>query len=136
MSRETLLDQLGKLRRFILVGLIAAGVDIGGMQALILAGLDPLAARAISLPAAMLTAFILNRAYTFGASHRSPAEEMLRYGLVNAASAATSYGIFAGLIELVPGILPALAAAVGLGLSMWVSFFGAQFFAFGKRRQA
>ena len=39
MSRETLLDQLGKLRRFILVGLIAAGVDIGGMQALILTGL-------------------------------------------------------------------------------------------------
>lgn len=136
MSRETLLDQLTKLRRFILVGLIAAVVDIGGMQALILMGSDPLLARAISLPAAMLTAFFLNRSYTFGASGRSRAEEMLRYGLVNAVSAATNYGIFAGLLELVPGILPTLAAVTGLGLSMWVSFFGAQFFAFGKRRQA
>jgi len=136
MSRETLFDQFAKLRRFLLVGFLATLIDIGGMLALIELGMGPLLARAISLPVAMLAAYHMNRAYTFGASGRSRAEELLRYCSVTAVAAATNYGIFAGLIEVHPPIWPALAAAVGLAISMWVSFFGYQFFAFATRRQA
>ncbi|MEL6567591.1 MAG: GtrA family protein [Pseudomonadota bacterium] len=136
MSRETLIDQFAKLGRFLMVGLLAAIVDIGGMVVLIKLGLDPLLARAISLPAAMLAAYQMNRAYTFGASGRSRTEELLRYMSVTAVAAASNYGIFAGLLEFHPPIWPALAAAIGLGISMWVSFFGYQFFAFRSRREA
>jgi len=133
MSRETLLDQLGKLQRFVGVGLLAAFVDIGGMQLLILLGQDPLLARAASLPAAMLLAFQMNRSYTFGASGRPRRAELARYLAVTGVAALASYGTFAALLSAFPGLVPAVAAALGLGVSMWVSFFGYQFYAFARR---
>lgn len=136
MSRETLLDQFAKLRRFLIVGFLATIIDIGGMVVLIELGMGPLSARAISLPAAMLAAYQMNRTYTFGASGRSRTEELLRYMSVTLVAAAANYGVFAGLLEMRPTMWPSLAAAIGLGLSMWVSFFGYQFFAFASRRQA
>jgi len=136
MSWETLLDQFAKLRRFLAVGFLATIVDIGGMVLLIDFGLDALLARAISLPLAMLAAYHMNRAYTFGASGRSRAEEMLRYCCVTAVAALTNYGVFAGLLAAFDGIWPAIAAAVGLAISMWVSFFGYQFFAFASHKEA
>lgn len=135
MSRENLLRQLARLRRFILVGLIAAGVDIGVMQLLILAGGDPLAARAVSLPLAMFCAWRLNRRYTFGPSGRGEAEEAVRYGMVASLAALINYLVFASLIEFLPGIWPSFAAAAGIATSMWVSFTGLQLFAFSKRSQ-
>ncbi len=135
MSRETLLRQIGRFRRFLIVGLVAAGVDIGVMQLLILAGGDPLAARAVSLPAAMFCAWRLNRRYTFDASGRSQAEEAVRYAIVAMLAALTNYLVFAALLDLRSGIWPALAAGAGIGTSMWVSFFGFQLFAFSQRRQ-
>jgi putative flippase GtrA len=133
MSRETLLQQATRFRRFVIVGVLTACVDIGVMQALLLAGLDPLAARAVSLPLAMVCAWRLNRSYTFGASDRSQPEEALRYAAVATLAALTNYLVFAGLLRLVPGIWPALAAACGIGTSMWVSFFGFQLFTFSRR---
>ncbi|MEM9738970.1 MAG: GtrA family protein [Pseudomonadota bacterium] len=135
MSRETLLDQFSKLWRFAIVGGLAFIVDAGGMQALILSGVDPYLARAISLPLAMLAAYGMNRHYTFGASGRSQAEEMLRYVFVTAIASLTNYGVFAVLLIHVEGIWPLIAAALGLGVSMWVSFFGFQFFAFAARKR-
>lgn len=136
MSRDTLLNQFAKLRRFLIVGFFATVIDIGGMMVLIELGMGPLIARAISLPAAMLAAYQMNRAYTFGASGRSRTEELLRYVIVTIVAATANYGIFAGLLEIYPTIWPTLAAGIGLGISMWVSFFGYQFFAFAERRQA
>ena len=133
MTRATLIDQFAKFRRFLLVGILAAVVDIGGMSLLIEAGSPALLARGVSLPAAMLVAFWMNRTYTFGASGRSALDEVARYMVVNAAAGATSYGVFAGTLAAFPDTWPAIAAALGLGISMWVSFIGFQVFAFRRR---
>ncbi len=136
MSRELLRFQLEKLRRFLIVGVIAAGVDIGGMQALIALGLEPFAARALSLPLAMLCAWRLNRRYTFGASGRSQAGEAVRYAMIAAAAALTNYLVFVLALTLFSGLWPPLAASAGIATSMWVSFFGFQFFAFSQAHKA
>lgn len=128
--------QLGKLRRFVIVGGLSAIVDLGGMQALIALGLGPLMARAISLPLSMLTAFALNRAFTFGASGDSPAVELVRYAGVSGTAALVNFGVFAGILAVIPATPPIIAAAIGLGVSMWVSFFGYQYFAFAARGRA
>ncbi|NBC20414.1 MAG: GtrA family protein [Alphaproteobacteria bacterium] len=135
MSRETLILQLARLRRFVIVGVLAAGVDIGLMQALILTGAPPLFARTVSLPVAMIVAWRLNRRFTFAASNRSQTGEALRYSAVAAAAALTNYTVFALLMALMPSIWPALAAAGGIATSMWVSFAGFQLFTFAPRRE-
>lgn len=122
-----------KLQRFALVGLIAAGIDIGGMQALIALGAGTLLARAISLPLAMLAAWLMNRRFTFGASSRTRVEEALRYSAIAVLAAATNYLVFAALVTRFPELWPALAAALGIAISMWISFAGFQRFAFDRR---
>jgi len=122
-----------RLVRFGAVGMGAALIDLGGMQALIALGLPALAARAISLPAAMLVAWQLNRRFTFGASGRRRAVEGARYLLVASVAGLTNYLAFAGIVSAVPAVWPLLAAIVSTGISMWVSFFGFQRFAFAAR---
>ena len=134
MKRRALTDQLIRLGRFGLVGGLAACVDLGGMLVLIELGTGPLLARAVALTAAMLVAWQLNRHFTFGASDRHVGEEALRYAAVAGAAALTNYGVFAALLALFPAIWPVVAAMIGIAVSMWVSFFGFQRFAFSRRQ--
>lgn len=136
MNRHALIEQLTRLGRFGLVGGLAACVDLGGMLALIELGAGPLVARAVALTAAMFVAWQLNRHFTFGASDRHIGEEAARYAVVAGLAAITNYGVFAVLLALFPGMLPVIAAIVGIGISMWVSFFGFQRFAFSQRRSS
>lgn len=136
MNRHALIEHLTRLGRFGLVGGLAACVDLGGMLALIELGAGPLVARAVALTAAMCVAWQLNRHFTFGASDRHIGEEAARYAVVAGLAAVTNYGVFAALLALVPGIWPLIAAIIGIGVSMWVSFFGFQRFAFSRRRSS
>ena len=122
-----------RLLRFGAVGLAAALVDLGGMQALIVLGLPALAARAVSLPLAMLVAWQLNRRFTFAASRRAAAVEGARYMLVAAAAALTNYLVFAAAMSAIPIMWHVLAAIVSTSVSMWVSFLGFQRFAFAAK---
>ena len=116
-------------------------IDIGVMQGLMLAGVSPLAARAVSIPFAMFCAWQLNRRFTFAASGRSHADEGTRYAAVAIAAALVNYGVFAAIVSLIAPPIPylapyweSLAAMVGVAVSMWVSFFGLQAFAFSEKR--
>ncbi|MEM6946482.1 MAG: GtrA family protein [Pseudomonadota bacterium] len=128
-------DQSGKFARFTVVGLAAFLVDGGGMQGLIALGLDPFLARAVSLPTAMLVAYGLNRRFTFNVPGPAQADEFTRYLAVTAASALTSYLVFAALLAGFPSLWPLAAVAGGLAVSMWVSFIGFQVFAFPQTDQ-
>ncbi len=123
-----------RFARFVCVGALAALVDLGGLQLLVWLGSGPLVARAISLPLAMLTAWQLNRHFTFGASARHPAEEAARYACVASAATGVNYLLFAGLMTWQPGFWPPLAGACGIGVSMWISWFGLKAIAFGRAR--
>lgn len=134
MNRDRLIEFLIRLGRFGVVGALAAVIDIGGMLMLISRGADPLVARAVALTVAMFVAWQLNRRFTFGASDRHPGEEATRYVVIAGLAAATNYGVFAALLALFPAMMPVLAAVLGIAISMWVSFFGFQVFAFSRRR--
>ena len=108
--------------RFLLVGSVGFLLDT-----LLLAqlhyglGFDPFSARLLSITAAALVTWRLNRAITFGGSGVSQAEEGLRYGIVTAATACFNYAVYAALLIAWPALPPLLAmmlaAAAALGLS-------------------
>ncbi|MEE9381711.1 MAG: GtrA family protein [Hyphomonadaceae bacterium] len=125
---------LERLIRFSAVGGIAFLIDIGVLQSLIALEVSPYLARAISIPAAMLAAWQLNRRFTFAASGRRVADEGLRYAIVATVAAIVNYAVYAALIALVPSLWPAFAAGLGVATSMWVSFFGFQAFAFAQKQ--
>ena len=124
---------LQRLVRFSLVGGIAFLIDLAFLQSLIALGISPYLARAVSIPVAMLAAWQLNRRFTFAASGRKLVDEGLRYTLVAIAAACVNYGVYASLIALIPSLWPAMAAGFGVAVSMWVSFFGYQAFAFARK---
>ncbi len=127
---------LRRLFLFSLGGVLALLVDIIVLQGLIELAVSPYLARTISIPAAIFTAWQFNRRFTFAASGRKMADEGLRYALVAALAVSINYGVYAGLIAFMPDLWPVKAAAAGAAVSMWVSFFGYQAFAFAQKQAA
>src|SRR3954470_2364539 len=84
--------------RFLMVGLVGLLTDAVCSQA----GLPDAAARAMSLAAATAVTWLLNRAFTFGASSRSALAESLRYALVALGAQGLNYLLFLGLRAAVP----------------------------------
>lgn len=129
-------SQIRRFLRFCIVGVLAAAVDIGVLSAGLAIGLSPFLARAISLPLAMLAAWQLNRRFTFGASSHSIPREAAAYVSVATAAAAVNYGVYSAILLIFPGVLPALATLVAIGVSMWISFFGFQHLTFARRERS
>jgi putative flippase GtrA len=96
-------------------------------------GSGPLTARAVSLAAATLLTWRLNRALTFGESGRPPAEEAMRYAIVAAAAQGASYGVFALLVLAGVTAIPQLALLSGAAAGALVSYAGQALFAFRPR---
>lgn len=115
MTRRCL-HQIARPAGFIGAGAVAFAVDQGVLQGLTLAGLKPALARLISIFAAILVAWRLNR-MVFNARRGSvgwdQAGEFLIY-LVSALTArALDYGVF---LRILPWLMPALADHVGTQL--------------------
>jgi len=111
--------------RFAIVGAIGFGVDAGGL-ALLLAEtpLGPFVSRVISIALAMVATWMLNRAFTFGPSDRSVAEEGARYGAVAIAVAGFNWLLYSSLVILVPAIGPLGALVIASGAAMALSYLG------------
>lgn len=93
--------------------------------------LGPLAARVLSIVAAMAATWVLNRHLTFGRSARSLASEGARYGSVGVASAILNYLFYTGILLAVPSTPPVLAVGAASGLAMLWSWIGYSRFVFG-----
>ena len=119
-----------KFLRFVLIGGLGFLVDAGLLLALIGAGLDPFLSRLVSIGAAMLITWRLNRVLTFGASHDGAVREGLRYLTVAVSVALLNYGIYAGILLVFQSCPPLLATAISTGTCMLVSFAGYGRFAF------
>ena len=88
------------------------------------AGLDPFSARVVSMCAATLTTWRLNRTLTFGASRRSQAQEGVRYATVAALAAGVNYVVYALALLLWRDLPPIVALVAGAGSAMAFSYAG------------
>lgn len=121
-----------RIALFVVVGLLGLAVDAGVFTGLFDAGVSRAAARALSLAAATLLTYALNRGITFAraAAGRRARSEFARYVLVTLVSQGTSYGLFLVLSVVLPA-LPALAALMaGAAAATVLSFTGQRLFTF------
>ena len=131
-----LLEILPRPIRFLAVGGLGLITDLAVFTAVIGHGVPPLAARLVSLAAATLITWRLNRAVTFDRSGRRPAHEAARYATVAAAAQAVSYALFAVLVVTVFRAIPQLAVLCGAAVGAAVSYAGQSLFAFRPSRPA
>ena len=95
--------------------------------------LGPFTARIVSVIAAMLTTWTINRTVTFGRSGRHIVQEGARYGFVALIGAALNYGIYSGLLLAAPEtISPLLALVIAVGLVTVFSYLGYSRFVFKR----
>jgi putative flippase GtrA len=122
-----------KLLRFGIVGALGFLVDAGMLAALLaLTPAGPFLARAIAIAVALVSTWLMNRSFTFGASRHSLAVEGFRYGSVGLTSAVVNYLIYAGLLISVPILQPLAALVIASIAAMAFSFFGYSRFVFRR----
>lgn len=122
--------------RFLGVGGLGLITDLAVFTLVIAHGPPPLLARLISLAAATLVTWRLNRALTFDRSGRRPSDEVMRYAAVAASAQAISYAVFAVLVVTVLNPVPQLAVLVGAAAGAVFSYNGQALFAFRPRKSA
>ena len=119
--------------RFGVVGAIGFMVDAGVLQLLLLAGWNPVAARTVAIPVAVLATWALNRTFTFPEAQQGPAlASLLRYAGVSATGAAVNFSVYTALVVL--GMHPLAALALASIVAMAVNYLGSKHFAFRATR--
>lgn len=104
--------------RFTISGGFAAIVDYGLLQLLILVGVEPTPAKALSFVAGTLTAYFINRRWTFGAQ-----PSMARF-LATMAVYAVMFGVQVGIFHVLNGLL--LDAGISVFWASTLAFVVAQ----------
>jgi putative flippase GtrA len=132
-SLRRLAEGLPRPLRFLGVGSLGLISDLAIFTALTTHGIHPLNARLISLAAATVVTWRLNRALTFDHSRRHPGEEALRYAMVTLTAQGTSYAIFATMLLTVAAALPQAALIAGAAAGALVGYTGHRLFAFAPK---
>lgn len=124
-----------KLAFFLFAGAVGFAVDMGVLWLfLYFKLLDPFSARILAIGSAMLCTYMINRTFTFGASHRRVAVEGARYGSVGLVSALLNYAVYSGFLIALPDMSPYLALILGSGSATVFSYLGYSRFVFGPGR--
>ncbi|GGB70399.1 hypothetical protein GCM10011503_18840 [Henriciella pelagia] len=121
---------LSRLVRFGLIGGLGFIVDAGLLALLIQSGSDPFLARLVSILAAMVVTWRLNRSLTFGASADGQVREAGRYFTIAIGVAILNYAIYSAILLMLPACPPVLATAIATAICTIASFFGYGRFAF------
>ena len=127
------LMQLPPLLRFGLVGAVGFAVDGGLLQLLVSLGWGPIAARALSFPAAVLATWWLNRSITFrGRESGGLLASLLRYVAVSVVGTGVNFGIYASLVlaSATMAARPLLPFAIASGVALVFNYLGSKHFAF------
>lgn len=114
--------------------IVDASITYAGAKYL---GLSPELARPPGFIIATIVNFLLNRAITFRHSRAPLLRAFRRYVLVASAGLAVNYAVYSACVALAPAaglpvspaILPVFVA-IGVGVSMFVTFLGFKLFAF------
>lgn len=125
-----------RFARFAAVGVIGFVVD-GGLLQLLVSGLgsEPITARFVSFPLAVLVTWALNRSFTFGQSNegmRAAVHSAARYFLVSIGGTLVNFTIYVLLITEFDWLrtLPIVALAVASLAALASNYVGAKFLAF------
>jgi putative flippase GtrA len=132
---RALAGRLPRLFRFLGVGGFGLVTDFCVFTILMDYAPRPLLMRLVSLAAATLVTWRLNRALTFDGSGRRQHDEAMRYVTVTAFSQGTSYTVFAALVLTVLGWLPQAALLIGAVAGAFVSYNGHRLFSFARGAQ-
>jgi putative flippase GtrA len=127
---RVLAGKLPRPLRFLAVGGLGLLTDITIFTLILMCWPHPLFARALSLGAATVVTWRLNRALTFDRSGRRQTHEALRYAAVTTAAQGTSYAVFAVLTYTVFAWLPQAALLAGAAVGALISYNGHRLFAF------
>jgi putative flippase GtrA len=128
-----LAEKLPRPLRFLTVGGLGLITDISLFTFILMHWPYPLLARVLSLGAATLVTWRLNRALTFERSGRRQRREAMRYATVTAAAQSTSYAVFAVLTFTVFAWLPQAALLIGAAAGTLISYNGHRLYAFAPR---
>ena len=131
-----LAERIPRPLRFLTVGGLGLVTDLGTFSIVFALGPHPLLARVVSLAAATLVTWRLNRALTFDHSGRRSTDEATRYALVTLVAQGTSYSIFAALILTKLAAVPQMARLIGAAIAAFISYNGHRLFAFKAEHAA
>ncbi len=125
-----LVERLPRPCRFLGVGALGLVTDVGVFTAISTHVEQPLLVRLVSLAAATLVTWRLNRALTFERTGRRQHAEAMRYAMVTAVAQGVSYAVFAALVLSVLHAFPQAALVTGAAIAAVFSYFGHRLFAF------
>ena len=128
-----LAEKLPRPLRFLAVGGCGLVTDISLFTLVLAHWPHPLFVRLLSLGAATLVTWRLNRALTFDRSGQRQHQEAMRYAAVTAAAQSTSYAVFAILTVTVLAWLPQAALVIGAAAGTLISYNGHRLYAFAPR---
>ena len=114
-----------RLLWFAVAGGIGFIVDAGIVQAFFVAGADPRAARFVSVPAAIVATWLINRRHTFADRAGPPSlREFVRYLGASLVALSVNLALFIVLVTWVELFQrrPVLAVAVATAVSMSINF--------------
>ena len=128
------MDEMSRFMRFGLVGGLGFVVDAGVMQLLVtFAGLGPIEARAVSIPAAVFATWLLNRGFTFGKTSEDAAlPSLLRYAAVSAGGATINFFVYTALVLASSELAarPMIPLAIASIVALIFNYLGSKHFAF------
>lgn len=96
------------------------------------AGLDPFVSRLFALSAAMVTAWLAHRRWTFAVEERPSLREFLNYAALAWTVAALNYAIYSAVLLLMPQTDPIVALVIASVAAMGVSYVGMRFGVFRR----
>ncbi|WP_332815859.1 GtrA family protein [Ramlibacter sp.] len=136
MTPAARIARLPPLLRFSLVGGVGFVVDGGLLQLLVsAAGWGPIAARAVSFPAAVLVTWWLHRGITFPEPGGSLLRSLARYLAVSVLGTGVNFGLYTALVlaSAAMAAQPIVPFAIASVVALAFNYLGSKHFAF--RRQ-
>ena len=117
---------------FVVAGLVALSIDAVVLTMLTDGlGLSPFIARLVSISAAMVASWLINRRLTFAVKGPPSYAEFGRFATVSWAAQALNYSLFAAILLLLPDTSPIAALVAASLVAMFVSYAGFRFGVFG-----
>ncbi len=120
---------------FLLAGLSALATDTLVLTLLTrVLNVSPFIARLFGIALAMIVSWLINRTVTFSTSTPASLVEFSKFASVSITSQLVNYAVFAGLLLMIPTLIPELALVLTGFVSMFVSYAGFRFGVFGTYR--
>jgi dolichol-phosphate mannosyltransferase len=124
---------LAHLLQFGVVGASGLVVNLTVLTVLLIAGVPQALAVAGAIGVSVVSNFLLNRRFTFSYAKEGPIfRQFTGYVSACAAGALANYLTVLALLTVVPGLLPQLAAIVGVGAGMGFNFVFNRFLVFRR----